>query len=187
MYIHKETQEVVDLAGLRAAHPNTSFPVPITAEALEGFDYLLIEYAEVPEIPDGHELKDGDVTIIDGRAIRQWEVVPPPAPEWKSLIAARRYEAEIGGIEIAGMHVDTDDRSKLLINGAALEAMLDPAYTMQWKTPAGFVELDAAQVLGVARAVRAHVQACFNREAELLDALEAGTFAPEMLDQGWPA
>ena len=103
-----------------------------------------------------------------------------------SRIAARRYEAEIGGIAINSLAVDTDDRSKLLINGAAVEAMLDPAYTMQWKTPAGFVELDAAQVLGVAGAVRAHVQACFDREAELLAELEAGTLTEEMLEQGWP-
>ena len=103
-----------------------------------------------------------------------------------SRIAARRYEAEIGGIAINSLAVDTDDRSKLLINGAAVEAMLDPAYTMQWKTPAGFVELDAAQVLGVAGAVRAHVQACFGREAELLAELEAGTLTEEMLEQGWP-
>ena len=36
------------------------------------------------------------------------------------------------------MYIDTDVRSKLLINGAALEAMLDPDYVMQWKT-AGWV------------------------------------------------
>lgn len=91
MYIHKETLEIVDLAGLRAAHPNTSFPVPITAEALEGFDYLLIEYAEVPEIPDGHELKEGDVTVIDGRAIRHWDLVQIPVvvPEKVTMRQAR--------------------------------------------------------------------------------------------------
>ena len=61
------------------------------------------------------------------------------------------------------MRVDTDDRSTLLINGAALEAMLDPDYLMIWKTLAGFVELYAAQVLAVARAVREHVQVCFER------------------------
>ena len=84
------------------------------------------------------------------------------------------------------VHIDTDDRSKLLINGAALEATVDPAYVMQWKTPGGFVELTALQVIGIARAVRAHVQACFDREAELLAALDAGTLTPAMLEQGWP-
>lgn len=160
------------------------------AQIVAGRVHGVFEYDPLPEfapnivmieLPEGSPVAAG--WRYDGAVFSEPE---PEAADWPALIAARRYEAEVGGIEIAGMHVDTDDRSKLLINGAALEAMIDPAYTMQWKTPAGFVELDAAQVLGVARAVRAHVQACFDREAELLEALEAGTFTPEMLDQGWP-
>lgn len=108
------------------------------------------------------------------------------APLNREVIAARRYEAEIGGITLNGMQIDTDDRSKLLINGAALEATIDPTYVMQWKTPGGFIELPAQQIIGIARAVRAHVQACFDREAELLAALEAGTLTPAMLEQDWP-
>ena len=113
------------------------------------------------------------------------ERVRNPAPTAAS-IAARRYEAEVGGITLNGMHIDTDDRSKLLINGAAVEAMLDADYVMQWKTSEGFIELTSAQVIGIARAVRAHVQACFDREAELLAELDAGTLTNNMLEQGWP-
>ena len=150
------------------------------------------EYAERPEfapnivlieLPEGSPVAAG--WRYDGAAFSE----PEPetvAADWPARIAARRYEAEVGGIEIAGMHVDTDDRSKLLINGAALEAMLDPAYTMQWKTPMGFVELAGAQVLAVARAVRAHVQACFDREAELLAAVADGSITDQMLQEGWP-
>ena len=108
------------------------------------------------------------------------------APLNREIIAARRYEAEVGGITLNGVQIDTDDRSKLLINGAALEATIDPAYVMQWKTPGGFIELTAQQVIGIARAVRAHVQACFDREAELMAALDAGTLTQAMLEQGWP-
>lgn len=101
-------------------------------------------------------------------------------------IAARRYDAETAGITVNGLQIDTGRDSQALITGAAVSAMLDPGYSVRWKTGAGFVDLTAEQIIGVARAARAHVQACFDREAELLDALEAGTFAPEMLDQGWP-
>src|SRR3546814_15024118 len=48
------------------------------------------------------------------------------------------------------------------------------------------VDLTAEQIIGVATAVRGHVQACFNREAELLDALADGTLTAEMIEEGWP-
>lgn len=111
----------------------------------------------------------------------------PTVDEVEATIAARRYEEEVGGITINGLQINTDDRSKLLINGAALEATIDPSYTMQWKTQDGFVELNSQQVIAIARAVRAHVQACFDREAELLAHLEAGTFTEDMLEEGWPS
>jgi len=72
----------------------------------------------------------------------------------------------------------------MLIDGAVLEATQDPDYVMQWKTPAGFVELVGAQVLAVARAMRARVQTCFDREAELQRAVGAGLINGEMLDRG---
>lgn len=101
-------------------------------------------------------------------------------------IAARRWQAETAGIDLGGMRIDTGRDSQGLIAGAALAAVLDPLYSVRWKTPAGFVDLTAEQIIGVASAVRAHVQAAFDREAELLDALAAGTFTPEMLEEGWP-
>lgn len=101
-------------------------------------------------------------------------------------VAARRYAAEIAGIELNGLQINTEDRSKLLINGAAIEAAFDPAYTMQWKTAQGFVQLTGEQVIAVARAVRAHVQACFDREAELLALLEAGELTDAVLEAFWP-
>ena len=73
------------------------------------------------------------------------------------------------------LRIDTGRDSQALITGATVQAMLDPAYSLRWKTPAGFVDLTAEQIIGVATAARAHVQAAFNREAELLEALEVGS------------
>lgn len=137
------------------------------------------------DIPDGWIVMQGERPTPEhvAQADGSWSL---PEPDYPAIIAARRYEAEVGGVTLNGLQVNTDDRSKLLINGAALEATIDPAYVMQWKTPGGFVELTGEQVIGIARAVRAHVQACFDREAELLAALEAGTLTSTMLDEGWP-
>jgi hypothetical protein len=103
-----------------------------------------------------------------------------------AAIAARRYVAETGGITVSGVQIDTGRDSQALITGAALNAFIDSTYVCNWKTATGFVQLDAQTLIGVATTLRAHVQACFDREAELLAALDAGTFSETMLDEGWP-
>ena len=107
------------------------------------------------------------------------------AEQWAAQIAARRYEAEIAGTIVGGMPIATDDRSKLLINGAALRANRSSDYVLRWKTSSGFVDLSADQVLAVADAVSEHVQACFDREDALLAALADGSITADMLEQGW--
>ena len=115
------------------------------------------------------------------------EPEPAPAPDWPALIAARRYTAETAGTTVEGMPIDTGRDSQGLITGAALAAMLDPAYSVRWKTVAGFVDLTAQQIIGVASAVRTFVQASFDREAVLLGAVADGSITAEMLEEGWPA
>jgi hypothetical protein len=113
--------------------------------------------------------------------------VAVPAIDYAELIANKRYEQETAGITLQGMAIDTGRDSQGLITGAVVQAMLDPSYILNWKTAVGFVQLTAVQITGIATAVRAHVQACFDREATLLIALQDGSFAPEMLSEGWPA
>lgn len=83
----------------------------------------------------------------------------------KAELAAARYAAEIAGVKAGKLTIRTDRESQALITGAALQAMDNPDYSCQWKTEGGFVTLDAQTILDVARAVRAYVQSCFDREA----------------------
>lgn len=100
-------------------------------------------------------------------------------------VKARRNEAILTGVTVGGVRIATDDLSQQRIMGAAVAAMMDSAYTVQWKTDTGFVPLDAATILAIATAVRAHVQACFDREAELI--AEIGADTPYDIEAGWPA
>lgn len=102
----------------------------------------------------------------------------------RDRIKARRNLALATGTTVSGMPIATDDISQSRITGAALAVTLDPQTTIQWKTRSGFVMLDATQVIAIAQAVRAHVQACFDREAELLAALEAEDAYD--IETGWP-
>ena len=108
------------------------------------------------------------------------------AAEWADKIAARRWQVETGGTTVEGVQVNTERDSQALLTGAAFAATLDPAYQIKWKAATGFVELNRDQVIGLASQVRAFVQACFNREAELLGAVADGSITAEMLEDGWP-
>lgn len=111
----------------------------------------------------------------------------PTADERRAAVAAERYRRETAGVTVGGMPIDTGRDSQALITGAALAATLDSTYVCRWKTGMGFVELNAQQIIGMASTVRAHVQACFDREAALLAEIAAGTYSEAMLQQGWPS
>ncbi len=106
--------------------------------------------------------------------------------ETKALIEARRWEVQTAGIRIDGMFLDTSPTSMTLVTGAALEANIDPTYTLRWKTEGRRIELVGEEIVALARAVRAHVQACFDREEELFSLVDDGTFSEELLVDFWP-
>ena len=133
------------------------------------------------------------IEVTDGRATATYPVLDYSPDEVvgildaakerkRSEIAAARWAEETAGIDVNGFTVRTDRESQALITGAALKAMQDSTYSCRWKTESGFVELTAPQILAIADAVRAHVQGCFDREAELLPLIEAAT-SPEELDK----
>ena len=103
----------------------------------------------------------------------------------REVIAAARYAEEIAGVTVNGMTIRTDRESQALITGAALQAVEDPSYTCQWKTEMGFVTLTAEQIKGAAQAVRAHVQSCFDKEAEINAAIDAATTKAEVEAITW--
>jgi hypothetical protein len=100
-------------------------------------------------------------------------------------IAASRFDAEVGGITLQGMAIDTSRESQALITGAALQATQDSTYTCNWKTAGGFVTLNAQTVLGVATAVRQHVQTCFDREATLSAQIAAAATIEDVVAVSW--
>ncbi|MCZ0963897.1 DUF4376 domain-containing protein [Paracoccus benzoatiresistens] len=103
----------------------------------------------------------------------------------REAIRLRRDRAIDAGTSFAGMPIGTDDKTQTRIMGAAVAAMLDPAYSVDWKLATGaFVTLTGPQVIAAAQVIRAHVQACFDREAELLAEMAAGR--PVAPNEGWP-
>ena len=99
---------------------------------------------------------------------------PLTVAEMLSQLKSARDAAIARGIEVNGLRVQTDDLSQSRLTAAALAAQLDPGATVRWKLATGaFVELTAPQIIALALAVRAHVQACFDREADLAAQIRA--------------
>ena len=106
-------------------------------------------------------------------------------------LADYRWKRETGGMIYGDHLVATDPVSQTKIIGALLGAQMEPSATINWKMADGtFVELAASDVAALATAMRAHVQACFDREAELRDLINAtdDIDALEAIDitVGWP-
>lgn len=180
--VNTETFVALTLDEVKARNPGWSPPIPPSPESLEGSGWAILEYDPVP----AGEYVPGEIREEDGKYIQGWRAAELSPERWADLIAARRYQAETAGITVEDMAVATDDRSQALITGAALQALIDPEYSLQWKTATGFVQLTGQQILALASTVRAHVQACFDREAELQAAVADGSINAELLEQGWP-
>lgn len=92
--------------------------------------------------------------------------------------AEKRWQKETGGFELNGMHIATDDRSKLMLSGVRVAAEAHPDFTTQWKAADGaFVSLSAPQLVAISNAVLAHVSMCFALEAQVLSQIADGTIS----------
>lgn len=149
---------------------------------------------------EGREIMGAQLSLMGmadtiAEILSVWGNAPTVVPSFAELqtakraeIAAARYEREIAGVEVNGVTIDTGRDSQALITGAAVAAMLDDEYSLNWKTTAGFIHLTAPEIIAVAQAVRAHVQACFDREGELVALVDAAE-TKEDLDEiiiSWP-
>lgn len=127
---------------------------------------------------------DGVWKRVDGEIVKV--AVSDVSLNNAAAFATERFARETSGITVDGLSIETTRDSQALIASTGMSAILDPEYRCNFKTLDGFVHINATQILAIAKAVRAHVQACFDRELELLNALESGTYTDEMLEEGWP-
>jgi len=113
------------------------------------------------------------------------------------LLADRAWRAEVGGMTFNGALIPTDrEVTQPRAISVGIAAQNDPDLTVtNWKlAPGVFLTLDNARLIELGKAMSAHVQARFDREAAISKLLLAkrktesvrATLAEE-LDKGWPA
>lgn len=139
--------------------------------------------AEAIGLDSGFSYADGHLTVPENWQAEAQAIMAEPGWEASATrdallryAADRRWRLETGGIAVAGVPVLTDDRSKLMIAGARLAAMADPAWTTPWHgADGGIYPLDAAAIVAISDAVSAHVQASFSTFAAVKAAIASGT------------
>lgn len=195
----KVTNDQIDqypytVGDLRRDNPNTSFPKQVPEATMAQYGMYPVGYAAAPDYnPDTHRIQNSNMPeLVDGKWTLTKTVVELTSEQLEDRKAQKRRKikdrrdiAISAGTTSSGMTIATDDLSQQRITGAALAATIDPTTTVKWKMPDDtFVDLDSNQIIVIAQLVRAHVQACFNREAELLAAVNAGQAYD--IDAGWP-
>lgn len=134
-------------------------------------------------------------------------VAPNPEPELTlgQTHANRLDELKIkrdqvigAGIVLGGAEITTDNLTQQRLAAARIVAKeaLDNSeeYSVDWKAANGWLVLDAAQIVAIADAVRAHVQACFTNEknhfialGDLLSAEDKQGIIAYDITTGWPS
>lgn len=85
-----------------------------------------------------------------------------------SALAAHRYNTVNGGTIVSGVPLLTDSDSRSDLMAAYIMATANSGYSVNWKTPSGFVTLNASTIIAIGNAVAAFVQKCFDTEASLI-------------------
>jgi hypothetical protein len=129
-----------------------------------------------PKQPDAYHVWDGSKWVLDLDKLKA---------EKRAEIAQKRWEAETGGIILNETEIATDRESQALLTGAVLKAKEDPAYAVRWKARNGWFQLDSATLIAIADAVRAHVQACFDKEEVLQSQIDVAETAAELEAVKW--
>lgn len=111
-------------------------------------------------------------------------------------LADRRWQAETAGVAHAGHTWHTTQDGRVNIAGAVQAAAMFEGvhgagtWSTDWKTVHGWASVDLATIQAAGLAVVAHIQACFAREKQIADAIEAAATVAAVqaidLEEGWP-
>lgn len=190
-FYHPDTQERVNESVLYALHGYTPenyrdggwYMLDITPPAYDRRFYTPVETGvEHDETLDIYRLT--------------WDLRPLPVDTVKTTLknelAAIRYDHETDGVVVNGQTILTDRESQSAVASAKLYSDANPDKAISWKAASGWVVLDNATITAMAKAVGDYVQACFDREKELNELIDAATDVDELVEvaaqfnEGWP-
>jgi hypothetical protein len=135
------------------------------------------------------------IVVNAGGLYRQeFELAPRSIEEAKAGLKARagahRWDAETGGVEIAGFGliptgIEDQNRVATSIQGMERAGLVEVDY----KLPSGWARLTLGELVEVGKAITSHVEACFARERQLHAEIDAAGSIEELglinVTDGW--
>ena len=105
-------------------------------------------------------------------------------------VASKRFDVEVGGIDIDGMLVRTDRESQAALTSAFTSMSNDLISSTPWKMEDGsFVTLTLQEIAPIAKAVAQHVRASFDAERMHCEKIATLTTAAQIsnynIEAGW--
>lgn len=139
---------------------------------------LLPLVVDRPEIDPARQALTGPTYVVEAaQVIERYTVVARTMADRKAemllRLADKRWQVEIGGITLGAVTIPTDrDTQSIVDRAVAAFADGDISGSIDFKTAAGFVQIDEAMMRAIKAAGAQHIQACFTREAELTAGIE---------------
>ena len=172
----------------------------VDEEPTDGQTYSEISDADAATV----EASEGRFFIVDGVLLTQEEGIQKMRRSFvdekidnsadldagkeilRDHFAERRYDFEVGGIDVNGLAVRTDRFTVERIYQARFLAKEDAAFTTDWKLGDGtFLTIDATAIIGISDAVTAHLKEAFTKEKDANVSIDAATTLAELQAITW--
>lgn len=141
--------------------------------------------------PDGKPEPDPENPSALVQRMKVFDLLGKHKANKKDAASAKRRERETGGIVTPdGVRILTGITDQNRIS-TAIQGMRDSGITtVDFKAASGWTTLSLEALTSVGGLIAAHVQACFSRERELHEAIDACATLDDLnaldLDEGWP-
>jgi hypothetical protein len=104
----------------------------------------------------------------------------------RKYFANKRYQFEVGGIDVGGLEVRTDRLTVSRIYQADHLASADPTFATEWKLGDGsFITVDATLIGQLSASITSHIQNSFSRERIANQGVDAATTIEELKAVEW--
>lgn len=125
------------------------------------------------------------------------EVLPVPARDLEAertaklaAVQAKKCAVRDGGFIVDAVRFDSDDTAQIAYMSLAMELMSNPSYTTSWKASGNlWVTMDAAGFAKVRTGIKAHIEACFAKQAQLDYLIQNAASVEELdaidIEAGW--